>query len=561
MMGALSFLLISGSINRTLLRIKRLRRPKYLVSALAGVLYLYFVFISHPFFPKSDLPRAPVRPEVDYGMLETVFALLLLAILIYPWIFRRARTFLFTGSEIQFLFPAPVSRRALIHYRLLKAQPGIVLGIAISFLILDQGSLFPHTSFLLAALWIVYTFLSTYKVLILLVQADLDRRGSSPRRRQAVALGIMLLCVCAVSLWAGFFTPPHRLTGSGPVYYLLLPLRLLIRPAFASGWISFAARFIPAFLILGVAFLFASCKGAKCRDAALMDAATLPDKIPSGGARRSGKPVKLLRLTFHLSPLGSPMIAIFWKNLASAVGLRMHRTLAALVAIVIMAFLFAGAAGEQGIMMIGAVAGSLAIFLTFLGPVIFRDDLRDDLPQIGLLKSYPVPGWALILGEVLAPWSMLVFLEWVLVLVAAFTLHDIEEVPLTYSGRLALGMAAIVLFPCLTLVGILFQNAAALLLPGWVQLGNSQQRGIEAMGQRLTSSAATLLSLLIAAIPASVCFYGIFAYGYKTVGMAAIPAGAIAAGAILLLEAGLGIWALGRLFDRFDAATELDSDV
>jgi hypothetical protein len=158
---------------------------------------------------------------------------------------------------------------------------------------------------------------------------------------------------------------------------------------------------------------------------------------------------------------------------------------------------------------------------------------------------------------VLAPATILALLEWALILLAAGTLTGIEKYSWSVSQRIYVGIAAALLLPCLNLIGVLVQNAVVLLLPGWVQLGRDHQRGVEAMGQRLISSLATIVSLLIAAAPAALLFLVAWFAGHWLVGQAIIPIAALIAALGLLAEAAIGIFLLGRVFDKFDASKEL----
>ena len=42
-----------------------------------------------------------------------------------------------------------------------------------------------------------------------------------------------------------------------------------------------------------------------------------------------------------------------------------------------------------------------------IGPQLLRQDFRQDLPLADLLKTYPLRGWQLALGELLAPAAIL----------------------------------------------------------------------------------------------------------------------------------------------------------
>jgi hypothetical protein len=207
--------------------------------------------------------------------------------------------------------------------------------------------------------------------------------------------------------------------------------------------------------------------------------------------------------------------------------------------------------------MIGWMAVGISGFLTLMGPILFRDDLRTDLRNVDLLKSYPVPGWGIVLGEVLGPATVLAIFQWVLVLLAAGLLPGMETRALSVSGRIYVAIGAALLLPCFGFIGILVQNAAVLLLPGWVQLGKEHQRGVEAMGQRLITGVATAVSLLIAAVPAALLFGAMWFAGYRLIGLAVVPFASMLAAFGLLAEAAIGIVWLGRLFDRFDTSREI----
>src|SRR5207247_9272566 len=90
--------------------------------------------------------------------------------------------------------------------------------------------------------------------------------------------------------------------------------------------------------------------------------------------------------------------------------------------------------------------GILTVILTgyslFLGPAILRQDLRQDLANADILKMYPLRGWQVVLGELLAPAAILTGVQWCLVLLAAATFSRFpEDSPIPLSTRLSLGAA------------------------------------------------------------------------------------------------------------------------
>src|ERR1041384_8078688 len=133
MISALLYLQFHSVKNRLLQRFKRLKQPKYLFGAIVGGLYFYFYFFR--FLLGRSASRGqwtgaapmPAIPQVDPLFYESLGALILFVIVLLAWFIPRERASLsFTESEVAFLFPAPVTRRGLIHFKLLRSQLAIL---------------------------------------------------------------------------------------------------------------------------------------------------------------------------------------------------------------------------------------------------------------------------------------------------------------------------------------------------------------------------------------------------------------------------------------------------
>ncbi len=344
MIRAFFFLLSCSLKNRVVLRLKRLRQPKYLISALAGLAYLYFVFI-HRYAGSPQIHReSPLLDESMGALVEICFALCLLAIVALQWFFRNSRTPLFSEAEIQFLFPAPMSRTALIHYRIAKAQIGIMFGTLLSFIIFGRGSGAAHAWFLLITLWLVYSFLSLYKIAILL--------GIQTRRLRAWTLAFFVCAVVLVAVWIRFVLPPSnpdqqslfawlaKLVESGPVFYLLFPFRLLIHPAFARDLPQFVTRLTPALVMLAAVYGWIRYSSSNIEEAVLGRAGSESVSLMTFAGAKHEEPQtiskKSRRPPFRLKPRGFAPAAIYWKNLSLAGTFDARRTLPALAALVIL---------------------------------------------------------------------------------------------------------------------------------------------------------------------------------------------------------------------------------
>jgi len=129
MAGALFYYQYHSWRNRLASRLRRLRQPKYLAGAIVGGLYFYF-YLFRGFGTAGRGPLAssalPVSPEMK-DLPQTLAALGFMVVLLLAWILPKSRVGLgFSEAEIAFLFPAPVTRRTLIHLKLMGSQPAIL---------------------------------------------------------------------------------------------------------------------------------------------------------------------------------------------------------------------------------------------------------------------------------------------------------------------------------------------------------------------------------------------------------------------------------------------------
>jgi hypothetical protein len=582
MIGTFFYYLVSTFRNRAVSAFKRLRQPKYLISALVGLGYLYFFFFRQFLSRPRPARGMPVPLDIDVlPLVETGLALLLLALVLLPWIWpgRGREGLRFTEAEIQFLFPAPIMRRTLIHFRLVKMQLSILFGVLVSFLVFGRGRFLGHPIYAMVTLWVVYSFLALYYMGTSLTQMSLSEHGVSGFKRQFWTLTLLVAVVVSIVVWVKWFIPPlpatetaglsdfsawfMGATESGPAHYLLLPFQALVRPAFSPDAAAFLLRLLPALGVLFLAYLWVMHTDVSFEEASLEKARKVGIRLEAArsGSWRSARRTapKVRRPPFQLAPEGFAHTAIFWKNLISAGRLAVLRVVPVVVVLAIgLAVVSLRQGGRQELLptIIGTVAVTMAGFLTLIGPMAVRDDLRSDLLQIDLLKTYPIPGWGVVLGEVLAPTAILAVIEWLLLLVAALVLPSLGKIHPTTSQRLLVGLSAAFLLPCFSLIGVVLQNAVALLWPGWVELGKSRRQGIEAMGQRLITMVATILVFALAEIPAGLVFAAVFFLGFWLLGLTVLPIAALVAALVLLGEAGLAIFWLGRLYDKFDVSLE-----
>ena len=170
-----------------------------------------------------------------------------------------------------------------------------------------------------------------------------------------------------------------------------------------------------------------------------------------------------------------------------------------------------------------------------------------------------MPGWQIVLGEILAPAAMLAGVQWLLLAVAVvFSPAVFGHYAVTLGVRMGFGLAAAIVLPFIDLIAMLIPNASVLFFPAWFQLGKEAPRGFETTGQQLILMFGQVLVLALSLIPAAGVFAVIVIGGsYVLAPSLSAVLASVAAAVILALEAALGLKLLGAVFERFDLSSEI----
>jgi hypothetical protein len=577
MIAALLYLQYHTFRNRLVSRFKRLKQPKYLIGAIVGGFYFYFYFFRYLFRggyggrPGMNLTISPEHLQ----LFESLGALALFVIVLLAWIIPHERAALtFTEAEVAFLFPAPVTRRTLIHFKLLRSQLRIFFSVLLLTFISRRfgGNAWIHA----VGWWLILSTLNLHFIGSSFARTMLLDRGISNWFRRLLVFGLAAAMAGSVWIWAKRTLPglspadtanlnaildyAQRVLTAGPALYLLYPFRLMVRPFLAPDAAAFFAALGPVLLIFLFHYLWVIYSDVAFEEASVDASQKLAVRIAAvraGNWQGAKKNQKAKRAWFELTAVGPSATALFWKNLigvGQVLSPRLWITIAA--AVVFLGFMFAGKAQSQGISIVVAFLVAIAlVYSLLLGPQVLRLDFRNDLPRADILKTFPMRGWQIALGEILAPVAVLAVFQWLLLLVGAGLLFYL---PVKQEALfLAIALGAAVLLPVLDVLLLLIPNAAVLLFPSWIQSGKDSPRGVEATGQRLIFALGQLLVLLLVLVPAAGAFVGVFFLLNFTFGpAAAVPLASLAATIVLAVEAGLGVMLLGKLFERFDVTEE-----
>ena len=538
---------LRGRIVRWL---RLMKQPKYLVGTLAGVAWMG-LFALRPMMRVTRRGALEERFEdiVEWlPAVEMVAALALLVFLSLWWLWPFGRTTVeLTETELHLLLPAPVRRRHIIQYAVLRSQWGILFGCLIISFFSAGGSL-AGFAWRFLSVWLFLTLWNLHargRGLWIARLAELPAATAGRRRvivLAAVALLWMTLSPDIVSVVAGLpalggdtapqlraALDPDRLRLEAPrLVMLLTPTRWVTGPFFAglAPDTTLAGRLAtlvwPLLLVLlhnewvvrsQTQFEEASLERSR-RQAASREAGARFHKIRQ--SRREATP-------FRLRPIGHPETAIVWKNLMLAYRANLLATVGiGVVAVGGVATVVAVTGLPDwltAIMMIGG-GGGLAMTPLMAGHQ-WRNDLRTDLLRIEVIRTWPIDGWRLFVSQVLPP--AIIATLYAAAAGGVLLISGIAAGKPTATGSvlvrpelaaslgvpyvvlLLLGLAALLpLIAAIASLSATLQNLLALLWPSWIQLGQRRSGSAAHIGHGLLTGFGMMLATALGLLPGAV---------------------------------------------------------
>jgi hypothetical protein len=579
---ALLYLRVMSLKNVAISRFQRLKQPKYLIGAVIGVAYIYSFFFRRIGGNRAGDVNglADAFPIERLSAVASLGALAFMIFVAFYWLWPRERAALaFSEAEIAMLFPAPIHRKTLIHYRWINTQLRILFTSLILTLVSSGWSFLLGDAWIrLVGWWLLLSTLDLHGVgSSFTITRLLDRGVTSLRRRLLTFVGAAVVVGAAcVWTWRTSRAPlplefvdfrtvldyVGSLLSTGALSWLLLPARWVVAPLLAVDARSFLLALGPALLVYAAHYAWVLSSEVAFEEASIAKAQKRAARLSAmrAGNWRFGKTERKARnAPFVLSKSARPELAFLWKNLLSSAGYLRPRTALIAAAIIVIGSSVAASADLDVLRNVVAVmAMACAGYTLAFGPMLARQDLRHDLPNADVLKTYPLRGWQIVLGEWLTPVAIITGLLWLLLLTAALNFNA-DEVPwLTTGVRVAAALGAALLAPLLCALMVLLLNAAAVLFPAWVQMGGGRPGGIDVFGQRILFVGALFFVLALALLPAFiVAGVTLFIVQYLAGLTLAMVAAVISAFAILGTEIAVGTRWLGQRFERFDLSAEL----
>ncbi len=460
MTRALAFLLVRSVRGRLVQALRRLRQPRYLIGFLIGggwaAFWISSLFggslVGFDFFGEVQFGPPPEVFEALAGPLgqavQLGIALLLAAGITVWWLLPFGKSALeFSESELHLLLPAPVPRRRLIQYGILRSQPGVLLGVSIVTFFSRPRGLAPALG-MFAGVWIFMTIWDLHSKGRGLWLARLSELppAAAWRRRLLLWAALLILWVSVIAGLnavaidvlspppGGSIDPPQDFAAAvdddfrdrlvelvslhatrawtGLLGWALTPFLLLIVPVFAGFGSSSVAQLAAAWvvpLLLLVAHNEWVVRGQTTfEEAALAHARQRSREAdPSASLWRSSQLRRRWR-PFKLASRGSPERAIVWKNLMLAQRLPFKFLVAAgaLVIALLIATVPSGIlpARWAGVLQIGGAA--LMLFPPLFSTRSLRNDLRSDLLKLEMIRPWPLRGARMFLAQVTAPFVL-----------------------------------------------------------------------------------------------------------------------------------------------------------
>ncbi|HKS07814.1 MAG TPA: putative ABC exporter domain-containing protein [Gemmatimonadaceae bacterium] len=563
MTGAFWFLIRTSFRNRVITRVKRLRNPWYAVAALAGV--AYFALILWGRSKGAELAGAtPARSPF-----ELLAPLLLAGAVMSTWIDATDLNALaFTQAEVAFLFTAPVARRQLIRYKLARMQLPVIIS-AFLFSVLFGRSNGPIPSVLVAlAYCVLFSTIGLHRLGAALTRVSAYRYGNQTKRRSwfgvvfaAVLSAVMILQLIPAAGSARGAATPNALferiaeaMSIGPARVVLYPFHVLSAPVFAHTVSAWATGILFALVILALHYWWVLGSDVVFEEAAAEVSERQARRIETM-RRRQREIVPATARGARVLPLpasGRPAVAIIWKNLMVLVR---TWTIGSLVRPLLIAGvgsvpMMRGA--QDPAQVVAIVAACLAAMLLLVGAQSMRNDLRNDLLNLPLLKTAPLRGRDIVIAEVVSSATPLAVLQFTLLVVSAVALAlSPHPSPLSVGLRTALLLVAPVALLALNGAMLTLANGVVVLFPAWMRLGPNAAGGVEMMGQAMFGVLGMVLAFIVLLVlPGAV----VIALSLLLPAGPAVTAGfgALVGALVLLVETyGIARW-IGRAFEGLE---------
>jgi len=417
------------------------------------------------------------------------------------------RALAFSPAEMNFLFPAPLTNRQLLAYKVADGLFGCLISSIFIAVVSRRNA--PNLGLAFAAVLLAITFFHLLSLVAGLLTSIAGVVATTWRRR--LALGLLgLATIAGMAQAMPRFVPDdpwtalRALENSVAVRAFKTPFRPFIElfaatsPAAAATWgaVSLAIVLVAFFAVFALNAQFLELSEA----ASARHFARLARKRQGLQTQSTWKgPKRPDRYGLPMPPAWSGAGPLAWRQATTL--LRNPGRLAFLLIIFASCMIPFGFAywfgGDPTLLIVfEAIVLGLSLFLTPLASF----DFRDDYDRLAELKALPVAPGAMAVGQLLVPLALLTLVQWATV--GAFGLVFVTRVGTTFWGILAMALPLNLL-----LLGI--DNLMFLHFPA--RPGTATPGDLQAVGRQVVLMVAKFFVLSIAAGGAAALAIGVFA--------------------------------------------------
>ncbi|MBI3817951.1 MAG: hypothetical protein HY286_04610 [Planctomycetes bacterium] len=559
---------LRGAFRKQIRRTKTAKGAAFAIIGLLVILLWYgSVILGQSFSRNYGSAPAPVDPQRAVLMAQFGFFSLLFINLISS---LGHRGLYIPKDEIEVLFSAPVSRSAIIRYRLtiniLKSMFGALL---LSFFAMRRV---PVPIFGFFGTFVAIQTLPIYGQLLSLLSGNAENKFFDRIPKGAVRAFTTIAVVAVIAAFALLFMPgrdfwdkiAQRITNEGGtgilqnqiVSYIMAPARPWAGMATAASAPEFFKWFSVSIGIWMLLFFVASRIPVDYRELSLETSADVAKRLQR--VRRGGGGSGVFKLSPRVVGWRAPWIfgrgvfgALAWRKSMSMlrkarVALMVSITIIALCSIGV-SFMILNRSPERMEPWFSGLASLLGcIYLSnFL-----RFDFREDLDKIDILKTYPAACWKIFVATLIPQTTLVTALLYGMLIIKGVITR-------TFHPAIPLFAAAI---PIFTFIWIAVDNVIYLFAPTRAVAG--QDTMLQNAGRAFVLLLLRMFILSItfagAAIPVgiAVLIINIFAGIPESAGQLLYGAGFLVGLAFALLEAAVLAWAGGLALRRFDVASD-----
>ena len=449
-------------------------------------------------------------------------------------------TVYFTAAESAFLFPAPVTRKQLLSYTLLKSLMGMA-GVSVFFAIFTS----PAIHMVLArwmAILLTLMFLQLLTMNVAFLRQVLQEKVHVQVRRIfgiAIGTAILVALLQTANAAAGQDFPAlwKAFQESAATSWLLAPFRIFVYALRAGSWMSFIPYASILILIDLLLLMLAYRLDAFSLEAALAISERMTARIKqvqTKGAIHVFGPVdpSVSERRIPQLPFWAGMGPVLWQRLTTT--LRSSTKLlwvaaAAITAAGGLVYLFGRI--EKGSSIPGPIAGIAAlIYMSFLMSMM----LHNEVERVSYLKSLPIGSVSIVIGDWIGFPFLLSILQSSFVMSLGFFFPQFAW--WLVAGAFLILPLNLLLFGVDKLIFYIYPTRMAKGAPGDFQ--NAGKQMVFVTMKMLLLGVATFL-VVMAALPGALIFGSPFI-------------AAASAGLVLALECAALIPLLVVCFDRFD---------